>query len=272
MKSVVGPVGEECPYKRNRRDRSGDRKHRGGGDHHGERHRGDHRGDGHRGDHHRGEHRGEHHFRRPRTSWLETFATYMNEFANLAGDVDVTIPDDRKQGQTQNNEATHSNAPGSNPTETGEQTAAQENAPPQTETHGNAQSSAGTQSAQCPFSSANITVDKIQKLIQMYLDRRLNLDTVVPPAAPTPAASDVEMSQGEQTAPEANVNSAAGVQVSATTQASATAQAFATAQSSTSAQASATVPASTTTDEANRDVSPDKTDGWTMISKEKGNV
>ncbi|GBP13174.1 Sequestosome-1 [Eumeta japonica] len=47
---------DECPYKRIKHDKMGANKH--------------HRTD-----------------RRPRTSWLDTFATYMNEFANLAGDV-----------------------------------------------------------------------------------------------------------------------------------------------------------------------------------------
>ncbi|CAG9796755.1 unnamed protein product [Diatraea saccharalis] len=72
LKTVAGTVNDNSNYpKRHRRDRSGDRHHR---------------GDRRHGDQNCGDHQ-----RRPRSSWLETFATYMNEFANLAGDVGVDV-------------------------------------------------------------------------------------------------------------------------------------------------------------------------------------
>lgn len=69
LHSMASTVEEDC--KRQRRERSNERKRHGHS--HGRSHR--HGGDG---DH-----------RRSRTSWLETFANYMNEFANLAGDVNI---------------------------------------------------------------------------------------------------------------------------------------------------------------------------------------
>ncbi|XP_061708592.1 protein ref(2)P-like isoform X2 [Cydia pomonella] len=73
LKSVATSAEEEC-HKRHRRDRSAEKKR----------------------DHPRDHHRD----RRSRPSWLDTFATYMNEFANLAGDIDLdTMNKDQKQEQ-----------------------------------------------------------------------------------------------------------------------------------------------------------------------------
>ncbi|XP_048489247.1 sequestosome-1 isoform X1 [Plutella xylostella] len=80
LKTVA--LKEECPYKKNRRDsRSAEKR-------------------AHREEHHR-ERRERRECRRPRGSWLETFSTYMNEFANLAGDVDCHPPADANKPTTQ---------------------------------------------------------------------------------------------------------------------------------------------------------------------------
>ncbi|CAH1639572.1 unnamed protein product, partial [Spodoptera littoralis] len=84
LKSVANAMGEDCPYKKHRSERGSEKKHRHG-------HGGHHGPHAERGPHH-GPH-DDHHRRRTRVSWLDTFATYMNEFANLAGDIDL---DDHK--------------------------------------------------------------------------------------------------------------------------------------------------------------------------------
>ncbi|XP_047984983.1 protein ref(2)P isoform X2 [Leguminivora glycinivorella] len=79
LKTVATNAEEDC-HKRHRRDRSAEKK----------------------------QHR-EHRDRRNRPSWLDTFATYMNEFANLAGDIDHDLKDslnkDNKDEKTPPNTA-----------------------------------------------------------------------------------------------------------------------------------------------------------------------
>ncbi|KAJ2947729.1 hypothetical protein O0L34_g9505 [Tuta absoluta] len=89
LKTVVsGSVpAEDCSNKRNKREKSGDRKHH-------------------------SETRGERHHRRQRGSWIDTFATYINEFANLAGEIDLETP---REGEKQ---APEQHAPGTQETKT----------------------------------------------------------------------------------------------------------------------------------------------------------
>lgn len=236
LKTVAGAVGDECPYKRHRRDRSGDRKR----DHHSGPHHG---GDG---QHHRGEHRrGDHHRRRPRGSWLETFATYMNEFANLAGDIDLDT-DKEKSPETNTQEQPNSQQ---------QPQTSSDNAQPPKQPE---QSSSNTQQLpKCPFTPETFNMDNIQKIINMYLSG--NLNPFMPQAQfqaqpesqtqsqpqPRPSTSstdnsvttDVEMGQRNNNLNVDNI--------------------------SIKSEASSTV------DDGKRDVSPDKADDWTVINKEK---
>lgn len=228
-------MGEECPYKKQRGDKSGEKRHRASfraGD------------DGPRGEHHR-----DHHHRRQRASWLDTFTTYMNEFANLAGDVDLNegkpkAPETKTPGQTPETQ-------GQNPQET------QEKAQSASETAQAPQQSEPSTSAyaqtQCPFIPYNINVDQIKGLLELYLGGNLNAFMPQPPQAPTPAANtaaptaappnDVEMGQGDRKAPEAD-------EVTVKTETS----------------------CASSINEDVRDASPDKADDWTVINKDKGKI
>ncbi|XP_028155888.1 sequestosome-1-like isoform X2 [Ostrinia furnacalis] len=202
------------------------------GGHH-KRHKRDKSGDRHRGDRHRG----------PRNSWLETFATYMNEFANLAGDVPQDSQKKPEEPKT-NNEA---QAP---------------------------KSEASTSTGGHPFHPG---VENIPKLVEMCLNGTLvkHLSQQAPAstsaatsaaaeAQPTPASPpkvsssnlndlDVEMTDGNKQVPEAEKE---------TTQATASQAAAAQpAEPSTGTQSAGT--------ETPRDASPEKVDGWTVINKEK---
>lgn len=255
FKSVANTV-EECPYKKHKRDRSGDRKHR-DGDHHG--HRGDYHG--HRGDKHRGEHR------RQRSSWLDTFAAYMNEFANLAGDVgldtEAKAPEAAQQNQQPEEQAKNAQA-----TETGKQpepsTSAEtphcpvfpgnfnaesiqkliENFLGGTYTGASQRPNASATNAQCPFTPADLNVETIQKLISMYLGGNVNTTQQATPnsADEAPAtANDVEMEHGDKNHAE---NEGASVH---------TETSYATVTSE-------------------KDASPDRADDWMMINSEKGKL
>ncbi|CAK1601785.1 unnamed protein product [Parnassius mnemosyne] len=139
MKAVASSMAEpECPYKRQKRDRSADKKR-----HH----------------NHYESSRGEHHHRRSRTSWLETFATYMNEFANLAGDIDTET------------DKTKDKEPKPNQTEPQEQPKTTRNAqvpPKQPEP-----STSKAENIQCPF-SFDKGQENIQKLLKMVYGTDLN--------------------------------------------------------------------------------------------------
>lgn len=231
LKTVAATNAEtECPYKKNRRDKSAERKHR--GDHHG----------AHGGDHHRGDR----HHRRTRSSWLETFATYMNEFANLAGDVNLE-PNKTQENKTQEQSQS--------------QTQEQKKTSPENGEAPKADSQPGTSAAGempfCPFMPANLNVENIQKLLEMYMNGNLSSFIPKPPTAtansndasvntnavPTNNASvntgDVEMGQGDKANSEVDKESISSDGSSSST-------------------------------ESKRDESPDKADDWTMINKEKG--
>jgi len=245
LKSVANAMGEDCPYKKHRSERGSEKKHRHG-------HGGHHGPHAERGPHH-GPH-DDHHRRRTRVSWLDTFATYMNEFANLAGDIDL---DDHKpktpetktgtgtQGQTTETQA-------QTPQESQEKaqpSAQSTEAPKQPEpsTSANAQT-------QCPFNTPKaFNVDQLMELVEMFIGR--NGNPFVPPApqaqpsapanttAPTSTQTfDVEMGQGDRKSPETETVDAPAKPASSS--------------------------ASSVSDYA-RDASPDKADDWTLINKEK---
>lgn len=223
LKTVSGVV-EDCPYKRNKRERSGDRKHRGP---HGE--HGDHRGD---------HHRGERHHRRPRTSWLETFATYMNEFANLAGDIDL----DKNPSQT-------------NPQNQPEQ--------PKTSTE-NAQGPneprPSAEMPHCPFIPGNLNVQNIQKLLELYLGGQ-----GAPQPSTSTASNDASVNTNEVPTNNASVNTNDVEMAQADAE-----MGQGDRQSPESDKVSIKSEVSSTSAELKRDESPDKADGWTVINKEKG--
>ncbi|CAH2050160.1 unnamed protein product, partial [Iphiclides podalirius] len=132
MKSVATAMAEtECHYKRPKGEKIAEKKR-----HHA------HHGEGSRGDQHR----------RPRPSWLETFATYMNEFANLAGDVGT------EAGRNRDSEPRNvKNGSQEQSKESGNAQAAPKQPEP---------SSSGAENIQCPFpSSAN--QESVQKLVKM---------------------------------------------------------------------------------------------------------
>ncbi|XP_053611476.1 sequestosome-1-like isoform X2 [Plodia interpunctella] len=254
LKSVVGPVGDDCGYKRHRRERSGERRFRGKGD-------GGHGGHGGHGEHR--EHR-DHHHRRPRTSWLDTFATYMNEFANLAGDVPIDLTGEPKKDQAQaSKEASTSTAPQPENAQAGNAQAG--NAQAGNAQAGNAQAGNAQEKAQrsttnqgqapntCPFFLPNVNIQNIQKLVDTFISGGFNIN-------------DVNAFLREQ----AKANNAA---TNASASANATNEDVEMGQATRSVPEPDNVPASAeprATGEAhNRDASPDKVEGWTVISKEK---
>ncbi|XP_073957503.1 sequestosome-1-like isoform X4 [Choristoneura fumiferana] len=147
LKSVAIAPEEEGCHKRHRRDRSAEKKR----------------------DHHRDHHR-DHRERRPRTSWLETFATYMNEFANLAGDVNSDALNDPKDIKTDTTQKQKKTAP-----ETSQATPT------------------NTPGPGCPFQP---NVQNIQKILEAYMTQ-LNLNVNAP------NGDDDEMGQGDRKSPEA---------------------------------------------------------------------
>ncbi|XP_063838921.1 protein ref(2)P-like isoform X3 [Ostrinia nubilalis] len=207
------------------------------GGHH-KRHKRDKSGDRHRGDRHRGQ----------RNSWLETFATYMNEFANLAGDVPQDSQKKPEEPKT-NNEA---QAP---------------------------KSEASTSTGGHPFHPG---VENIPKLVEMclngtlvkHLSQQASASTSAATSAaaaaqPTPASPpkvsssnlndlDVDMTDGNKQVPEAEKET---TQATASQAAASQATAAQPAEPSTGTQSAGT--------ETPRDASPEKVDGWTVINKEK---
>ncbi|XP_014362884.2 sequestosome-1 isoform X1 [Papilio machaon] len=102
--------------------------------------------------------RGEHHHRRNQSSWFDIFSTYMNEFADLTGNVGLDTNKDKDKTPK--------------PAEQGSQE--------QPQTSDNAASSTSKQpdaaatETECPF-AVNINQEKIQKFLQMlYGDTDLN--------------------------------------------------------------------------------------------------
>lgn len=228
LKTVAQAMPEETAYKRHRRERSGEGRHRG-----------EHGPHGSHDDHPRPDR----HHRRPRTSWLETFATYVNEFANLAGDIDIDCgpakADANQQPKNQQNKQEQPKGAADN---------AQANDQPK------------------PSTSAiptGIPTNNIIRLIELCAmksniastsgavsnDASVNTNDVVTNNAsvntndvPTNNASvntnDVEMTQGDKAADADKVSIYSEASSSSAT--------------------------------SKRDESPDKVDDWTVINKEKG--
>ncbi|XP_045779058.1 uncharacterized protein LOC123876738 isoform X2 [Maniola jurtina] len=237
LKTVATSFDEEhC--KKQRRERSGERRRRDHGHHH---------------RHHSGD--GDHHHRRPRTSWLETFANYMNEFANLAGDGPIETENVPKQPDS------------TNPT--------QEN--PKDPQAPKATKPTQNQMPHCPFNMENIDVQNIQKLLNMYM----------PKCASTPKPSTSQASENPQPTPgpvnneasqSATVNNEASQSVTVNNEASQSAtvnnsqdveMAEANSKSVEADRESVTSEASSTkTVESKKEESPERVDGWTVINKE----
>ncbi|XP_050671029.1 sequestosome-1-like isoform X1 [Leptidea sinapis] len=138
----------------------------------------------HSNSHHRRQH--DDSMRRPRASWLDTFATYMNEFANLAGDVGVETP----------NETSNTNQEGTNSSQTPR--AQESETKSSASASANAKASTSTSTPQCPFTE---NFD-IQKLMNLYLSGKLNTLIPQPKGAPSNKTNDVEMGQGDNKTPE----------------------------------------------------------------------
>lgn len=241
-------MAEECPYKKNRAEKSAERRYRGqhasAGPHGGE--RAEHAGHSGHGGHR--DHR-DHHHRRHRVSWLDTFATYMNEFANLAGDVNI---DD---GKPKAQEASASAKQAQNPQESQVKTepgTAPAQAPQQPDANACGQSQA------TPLTSVNF--EQIRDFLESYLTGNVNANMPQPPQAsaptqaPTPVANTAdsttaaptwypEMGQGDSKKQDDDI----------------------TMHTATSTSSAGSLNGNT------RDLSPDKTDDWTVINKEKGN-
>lgn len=164
LKNVLSTIEEE--HKKQRRERSSERKRHGHSHSHGHGHR-----------HHSGDR--EHH-RRTRTTWLETFANYMNEFANLAGDVNIETEKSDKPQESKT----------------------------QADPKNKEQSS--TQQPQCPIFSENVDIQNIQKLLSAYLNGGLHKPstsaTSTESESQEPTNIDVEMGQGDRAVPEEKVN------------------------------------------------------------------
>ncbi|XP_038207679.1 sequestosome-1-like isoform X2 [Zerene cesonia] len=215
LKTLHAINEEHCKKQRHESSESKRREHHG---HHG---------------HHRRQARDEHQ-RRPRTSWLETFATYMNEFANLAGDVGVETEHvaNANQENSAAKEAPKAQAP-----------KAQASASASAATSENAQQQSSTRGPQCPFTPENLNIDNIQKLFNLYMNGNLN---AFMPQQPSTSATeektdDVEMGQGDRKASNADKQSVTS-EVSSTSNATA---------------------------ESKKEDSPDKTDEWTVINNDK---
>lgn len=181
----------------------------------------------------------------------------MNEFANLAGDVPIDLTGEPKKDQAQaSKEASTSTAPQPENAQAGNAQAgnaqagnAQEKAQSSTTNQGQAPNT-------CPFFLPNVNVQNIQKLVDTFISGGFNIN-------------DVNAFLREQ----AKANNAA---TNASASANATNEDVEMGQATRSVPEPDNVPASAeprATGEAhNRDASPDKVEGWTVISKEKGNA
>lgn len=257
FKTVAANV-EDCPFKKHRRDMSGDRKHR--EDHHGHGHHGEH---GSRGEHGgRGERRsrehGCHSGRRPRSSWLETFASYMNEFANLAGDIDVS---ERPKAPEAEAQATATNE-GGQAQATATSTSGTTREQPETNA-----TNTSNNPPNSPFTPRPPNMEEIQQLIGSFLGGTFNInDFLVKTQMPasTEAASG---SNGSKTAEE-NANASANASTSANGLGDDDVEM--NTKASEAESTTAKTDASYTSACSERDASPDKAEDWTVINKEKG--
>ncbi|KAL4716535.1 hypothetical protein ACJJTC_010199 [Scirpophaga incertulas] len=248
---TIDSVVEDHGHKRNKHDKCGERKHHGG------RH------------HHRGEGHGDRHHHVPRSGWLDTFATYMNEFANLAGDIGLDKDDNKSTKPT-----------------------SQENKPDQvTTTSDSAQTLSNqpqphnSEMPKCPFVSRNINIEQsstnvnttdapskqteganrdqcpllpgmenIPKLIEMFLNGSL-----------TPYIQQfAQQSQSRQDTEQATASSAASTTCNDVEMMHSDVQPN---QADNLSVPSQSLPSAS--EDPVRDVSPDKMEGWTMINKEK---
>lgn len=237
LKTVAHSMPEECNFKRHRRERSGEGRHRG---EHGP---------------HDDHARPERHHRRPRSSWLETFATYMNEFANLAGDIDI---------EGGNNPA-KPNAKQQPKKEQQQQNKPQEQARAAAETaqaHDHPEPSTSTTDTGMPTKSIPNNIGNIVRLIELCAmksmastsgavsnDASVNTNDV--------ATNNASVNTNDVTTNNASVNTN-DVEMTQDDKAS------------DADKVSVYSEASSTSAASKRDESPDKVDDWTVINKEKG--
>lgn len=217
--------------KRHRRDKSNERRR----EHpHGSRH-----------------HYDEKRFCRPRTSWLETFTTYMNEFANLAGDVGIEKPtqQDTTEGEKKSEEQPKVSA--ENP---------QAPSQPQPDVNSN------INPQQIPVLPG---MENISKFIEMFLNGTLasHLQNADSNAYPAPAKGGNDNSQSGQ----ASTSSGSQPGPSTTTDDVEMSDNFQKNPEVLNVTVKTEPTPVASGDTAGRDVSPDKADGWTLINKERGN-
>ncbi|XP_045447630.1 protein ref(2)P-like isoform X2 [Melitaea cinxia] len=242
LKTVASAIEEEhC--KKQRCEKSTERKRRGDHGHgrHGHSHDGHGHGHSHSHSHGHGRHNGDReHHHRPRTSWLETFATYMNEFANLAGDVNIDI---EKKPQEQPKENNAQPPKGNNA-----QSPKDNNAQPK-----EASNSKAKEQTECPFFMENLDVENIQKLLNMYLG---GLKT------PKPSTSNSNNAQNEPQTSSANNNAEMGQGDRETSEVD-----------KESVKSEVSSRSSTNTNVSKREVTQeekgDKIDDWTVINNDK---
>lgn len=247
LKSVAQSVPEEC--KRHRRERSGERKHRG-----------EHGPHGSHDDHPRLER----HHRRTRSSWLETFATYMNEFANLAGDIDVDIVNNSAEGKAQKKpkRQQQQQQPQQQQNVTQEQPkAAAENAraPDQPEP-----TTSATDTAVPPKPIAN-NIDNIVRLIEMCAMKSTRA------AFSGAASNDASVNTNDVATNNASVNTNDVATNNASVNTNDVEMTQGDEMVSDADKASIHSEASSSSAGSKRDESPDKAEGWTVINNtEKG--
>uniref|UniRef100_A0A1E1W8Z5 ZZ-type domain-containing protein n=1 Tax=Pectinophora gossypiella TaxID=13191 RepID=A0A1E1W8Z5_PECGO len=251
LKTVTGAVGDECNYKKHKREKSGERKHRD------ERH-----------------HERRHH--RQRGSWLETFATYMNEFANLAGDVNIDV--DKKAGETprpqntQNGEQQRTAPESTEAPNPGASTSAPKpgcpfsGPPPQCPF--SAPKSAPKPATRCPFTPSSmpqcpeINAETIPQLINMFITGNFEALSGLIPTPSTSASNDAAVNTNDVVTNNASVNTSDVDMAPAEEQAPEKAP-------EDPETSSVNSEASSTRSSTKRDESPDKVDDWTLINKER---
>lgn len=231
LKTVASATPAES-HKRHRRDKSAEKQeHR---ERHGDRHHRDY------------------HCRRPRTSWLETFTSYMNEFANLAGDVDVERPANQRQEEQKKPEE--------------QKMATDTQAPPQQEPTGT------TTPTTHPFIPG---MENIPKLIEMYFNG--SLATYMQNAANGTATQGQNVAANSQAAASSTQAGVSNAQAASSTlnPVPTTSEDVEMGDGAKKPQEALNLTVKTESNgsisgESGRDSSPDKADGWTMINKEKG--
>lgn len=242
LKSVAHTMPEECAFKRHRRERSGDGKHRG-----------EHGPHGSHDDHPRPDR----HHRRQRSSWLDTFATYMNEFANLAGDIDVEVgkPNPPKANSKQQPKKQQKQQDKSQE----QAKTAAENAQAQDQP----QPSSSTTDTGMPTNSIPNNIGNIVKLIEMCA-----LKTMAATSGAVSNDASVNTNDVATNNASVNTNDVATNNVSVNTNDVEMNQGDG--RASDADKVSIYSEASSTSAASKRDESPDKVDDWTVINKEKG--